>query len=60
MPVKDGITATRELRSIYKCRCRIIGYTAFNMKKDVDQCLKAGMDEVLNKPSPPSEILRAI
>ena len=50
MSVMDGITATKEIRKIYGNRHIIIGLTAYNDNVECDQCIKAGMNDVLKKP----------
>ena len=59
MPVKNGWDCTKELRSI-GCQSAIIGYTAYCGVDDIEKCLNAGMNTVLNKPSPPNLILQTI
>jgi signal transduction histidine kinase/CheY-like chemotaxis protein len=54
MPVKDGITATKEIIDYFKGngnKCPIIiGCTANAMQEDKNNCLEAGMHDVIVKP----------
>jgi two-component system, sensor histidine kinase len=54
MPVMDGLQATRLIREVEKSgagrRTPIIALTANAYQGDRDNCLAAGMDDVLNKP----------
>ena len=50
MPVMDGLTATRRIRSGAYGTLPIVGMTANAMREDVDNCLAAGMDAHLAKP----------
>ena len=54
MPVMDGHTATREIRRWEAEQGRapvpVIALTGHAMKKDVQDCRDAGMDDVLTKP----------
>jgi signal transduction histidine kinase/CheY-like chemotaxis protein len=59
MPVMDGLTATEKIRSLSRADSKlvpIIAMTANAYDEDVDNCLKAGMNEHLSKPID-SEIL---
>ena len=49
MPVMDGYTATKTLRSM-GCRIPIIALTANIMKQDVQMCVEAGCTDFLGKP----------
>ncbi|CAD8074918.1 unnamed protein product [Paramecium primaurelia] len=54
MPIMNGIEATKQLINMMNKsqipQIAIIGLTAFTCQKDIDNCLKAGMQEVLAKP----------
>ena len=49
MPVMDGLTATKKLRS-EGYRKPIVNLTANALKEDRDRCLDAGSDDYLTKP----------
>ena len=53
MPVMDGITATRKIRSLDRPDAQtipIIALTANAFEEDVKQCIQAGMNAHLSKP----------
>jgi len=54
MPIMDGFEATKKLNQMMKNQelpmIPIIGCTAFSSKEKLDECIKCGMREVLNKP----------
>jgi len=54
MPIMDGFEATRELVDLMAQGklpiIPIIGCTAFNAQDKLDECIKCGMQEVLEKP----------
>jgi len=58
MPVMDGITATREIRS-QNNSIPIIAMTANAMPEDREQCLEAGMNDYISKPIEP-QIVRSV
>jgi CheY-like chemotaxis protein len=63
MPVKDGLTATREIRALEGARgaaTPIIAMTANVLPDQVATCLAAGMDDHLGKPISPSKLLEAV
>ncbi|MFT3870889.1 MAG: response regulator [Nibricoccus sp.] len=59
MPVMDGCEATRRIRRVEKEKgghvC-IIALTAHVMKRDRDECFRAGMDHYLSKPLRSNEL----
>jgi two-component system sensor histidine kinase/response regulator len=61
MPVMDGITATKAIRS-NPCFASlpIIAMTANAMDRDRDMCLAAGMNDHLAKPIDPDKLFRAL
>jgi len=64
MPVKDGITATQEIRSIEKLRTTtpqiILAVTAHAFQEQRNKFLKAGFDGVLTKPFFKRELLQTL
>jgi CheY-like chemotaxis protein/two-component sensor histidine kinase len=53
MPKMDGLEATRRIRAMATQRLKylpIIAMTAHVFKSDVEECLKAGMDDHIGKP----------
>lgn len=50
MPVMDGFTATRKIRSEFNTDIPIIGLTASVFREDINQCLEAGMSDHMGKP----------
>jgi len=62
MPVKDGYTATREIRNL-KSETRnvpIIAMTAHAMAGDEDKSLQAGMNGHVTKPIDPDQLFAAL
>lgn len=62
MPVKDGYTATAEIRAMPapKNQVPIVALTASAMPEDRVRCLEAGMDEYIAKPVPKDALARVI
>jgi PAS domain S-box-containing protein len=57
MPEMDGISATREIRSLWpEDGPKVIAVTAFAMDGDKEKCLQAGMDGYIAKPVKVSDI----
>ena len=51
MPVMDGITATKQIRTSYNSiELPIIALSAASYQSDIEKCLEAGMNAHLNKP----------
>jgi CheY-like chemotaxis protein len=61
MPVMDGLTATRELRTtLAPGELRIVAMTANALDRDRQACLAAGMDDFVPKPIDPDELWRVL
>ncbi len=59
MPVKDGYTATREIREFEKQNHNhipVIALTAGTVKGEKEKCEEAGIDDYLTKPVNPNEL----
>lgn len=60
MPELDGLEASRRIRKHHQQRApRIIGLTSTALPDDREQCLAAGMEEVITKPFQFSSLSRA-
>jgi signal transduction histidine kinase/CheY-like chemotaxis protein/HPt (histidine-containing phosphotransfer) domain-containing protein len=60
MPIMDGVTATKLIRSLpnrVHAAANIIAMTANVLEDDVQQYLKAGMNAYVSKPFQPDELL---
>jgi len=61
MPVMDGVTATRAIRSNPRLQSLpVIGMTANAMDRDRQTCLEAGMNDYLTKPIDPDKLFDAL
>jgi CheY-like chemotaxis protein len=64
MPVMDGIDAVTRVRRWEQEHARprtpVIGVTASAFAEEVEQCRRAGMDEILSKPLSTSELQRVL
>lgn len=62
MPVMDGYTATREIRSRESAGARIpiVAMTAHAVIGAREECLGAGMDDYIAKPASPGELERVL
>jgi CheY-like chemotaxis protein len=62
MPIMNGLAATTKIRELEKeglltCRTPVIGVTANVRQQQIDEALKAGMDDVVAKPFRVAELL---
>jgi len=63
MPVMDGLTASRRIRSLPMACARatpIIAMTANVLPDQIARCLDAGMDDHIGKPMSPARLLEVI
>ncbi|WP_338876512.1 ATP-binding protein [Spirosoma sp. SC4-14] len=60
MPVMDGYTATRHIRTVLQMPIPIIAMTAHALASEREQCLRAGMNDFLSKPFLPDDLQRLI
>lgn len=59
MPILDGYEATRRIREAEQGtqHTTIIALTAYAMQEDINNCLLAGMDDVINKPIKADQVI---
>lgn len=60
MPVLDGLEATRQIRALGGAQVKsipILAMTANAFKEDIENCLRAGMDDHIGKPVDAGELL---
>ena len=61
MPELDGLDATRALRAIPDTAgIRIIGLTSYGFEDDRDRCIRAGMNDHLDKPIDEAKLRAAL
>jgi CheY-like chemotaxis protein len=64
MPTMDGLAATREIRTQERLlglpRVPVIALTATTSSTEREQCIAAGMDEVLAKPFTQEQLAAAL
>ncbi|WP_421875855.1 ATP-binding protein [Marinoscillum sp.] len=63
MPEMNGLEATKYIRSKFtqpKCDVKIMAMTASVLKREIDICLEAGMDDYIPKPYDPDELFQKI
>lgn len=63
MPVMDGHTATRKIRSEFpppKSKVPILAMTAFATAGEADRCIASGMDDYIPKPFNPKNLYNKI
>ena len=62
MPLLDGLQASRQLGGLYPATCRpwIIAMTANALEGDRADCLAAGMDDYLSKPTRAAALAEAL
>jgi len=61
MTVMNGLRAAKRIRQMEKYRkTPILAMTALKSDKNDDICLKAGMNDILNKPVKSNELLLKI
>jgi PAS domain S-box-containing protein len=59
MPIMDGLTATRHIKS-FRNEIPVIATTAFAYNEDKQKCLDAGCDDFLAKPIKKEELINMI
>jgi CheY-like chemotaxis protein len=63
MPVMDGLAATAAIRTMEEplgTHTPILAYTAYSMEEDLQRCLRAGMDDILIKPTQFNDLTTAL
>jgi CheY-like chemotaxis protein len=61
MPVKDGLTATREIRQDPRwAKLPIITLTAKAMPDDQERCIEAGANDYMSKPLDVDKLLSLV
>ncbi len=60
MPVMDGLTATKLIRSEINESIPVIALTAHALKSEMDNCFEAGMNDFLSKPFEAEKLIAMI
>jgi|GEM_PF-1031752 len=60
MPVMDGLTATRNLKKMYKNLPPIVGLSANAFEGDREKYMDTGMDEYVNKPVTTNDFINLV
>ena len=60
MPILDGLSATRKIRTEFNKQPVIIAMTANAMVEDKEECLSAGMNDYVSKPINMEELVRVL
>jgi CheY-like chemotaxis protein/HPt (histidine-containing phosphotransfer) domain-containing protein len=60
MPIMDGLTATRIIRSELQLQIPIIALTANAFKSEIDKCKAAGMNDYITKPFEEKILIKTI
>jgi PAS domain S-box-containing protein len=60
MPVMDGITATKELKSKYPNMCPVVGLSANVFEGDREKYMGMGFDEYITKPMQKEQFVKVI
>ncbi len=60
MPVLDGLSTTRKIRTEFDKQPVIIAMTANAMLEDKEECLSAGMNDYVSKPINMEELVRVL
>jgi len=60
MPVLDGLSTTRKIRTEFDKQPVIIAMTANAMVEDKEECLSAGMNDYVSKPINMEELVRVL
>jgi CheY-like chemotaxis protein/HPt (histidine-containing phosphotransfer) domain-containing protein len=60
MPIMDGLTATRKLRTDHRCTIPIIAMTAGALKSEYQSYLDAGMNDLVPKPIDQNELYQVL
>ncbi len=63
MPIMDGYIATKEIRNINNKKLAeipIVAMTANAFKRDIENCLNAGMNDYMSKPFEPKKLIQLL